>query len=1074
MERRCRRKEAPGKTVSRFDPQPTLVGLHDFQRATVDYIIRRFYEDDQPTRRFLLADPVGMGKTYVARGVIARAIERLEVDASIGRIDVVYVCSNSDIAAQNIRRLDVSGSGVRMPSRRLTLLATQLNDLDRKREDGGKTVNLVAFTPGTSFELAGQGGTAQERALIHLLLAEHYQLPAKERTASKRLFQGGVQTLSRFQGTIDFVNWQLESGIDQNIVCTFLHDASRSKVGHRYRQLVSDLVGRTPTEAERGEAREVVGELRSALARASIAALEPDLVILDEFQRFKHLLDRDNGGEAADLAHHLFEYPDARVLLLSATPYKMFTLAEEDSLGENHYQDFLDTVRFLGGSAVAASEIAADFAVLRSSLVQGVPTGEVAGRLSDKLRKVMCRTERPDLDGHGMLAECLKSADDISSDDLLGYVALRNVAGTLDAPVTVEYWKSAPYFVNFADGYKLGALLRSALDDEVQRDLLRSLLRAAPQLDRYALRLYKELDLANAKLRVLGDQTVGAGWWKLLWLPPSMQYYRLGGPWSADEIKSGMTKRLIFSSWAAAPTAIASLLSYHADRLAAEQVGTENTSEARRRTGGRLDFHIVDGRPGAMTTLSLFWPFPSLASMCDPLALARQNAERVPSVENLLAWATDRVRGAVGGDGSATVAGAESGYWTLPLRVDDQLQRFGADIDIPELVEVLAGTAPSDADDKPDPVGLTAHVRYALEVMTSSEVLAARPPDLTRTIALLGAASPGNVAWRGLGRIIKSSDPVTAVGHWRAAAVLASGFRTLFNRPESTMIIDRLLARREPYWRNVLAYCAWGGLQAVVDEYLHHLAEDEGLGFLDDTSLLQLAQRARAAIALRPATYRAFDPLSHEGRGIPFLSRFAVRYGTLRQRDEDARLPELRSAFNSPFRPFVLASTSIGQEGVDFHFWCHAIVHWNTPPNPVDFEQREGRITRYKGHAVRRNIGAKQRTAAMSSHDRDPWAAAFAAAAAERPSGKNDLFPYWVYPGDARIERHVPYLPLSRDLTRYKQLRDSLTLYRLAFGQPRQEDLLALLKRGGAPSVPEGFTGLIDLRPPSSDQRQSS
>ena len=64
-------------------------------------------------------------------------------------------------------------------------------------------------------------------------------------------------------------------------------------------------------------------------------------------------------------------------------------------------------------------------------------------------------------------------------------------------------------------------------------------------------------------------------------------------------------------------------------------------------------------------------------------------------------------------------------------------------------------------------------------------------------------------------------------------------------------------------------------------------------------------------------------------------------------------------AFNSPSRPFALASTSIGQEGQDFHPWCHAIVHWNLPGNPVDLEQRDGRVHRYEGHAVRRNVAAR-------------------------------------------------------------------------------------------------------------------
>ena len=57
------------------DPQPVLDGLRDFQRRTVDYVFDRFYGDDDPTRRFLVADEVGLGKTLVARGVVARAVE---------------------------------------------------------------------------------------------------------------------------------------------------------------------------------------------------------------------------------------------------------------------------------------------------------------------------------------------------------------------------------------------------------------------------------------------------------------------------------------------------------------------------------------------------------------------------------------------------------------------------------------------------------------------------------------------------------------------------------------------------------------------------------------------------------------------------------------------------------------------------------------------------------------------------------------------------------------------------------------------------------------------------------------
>ena len=40
----------------------------------------------------------------------------------------------------------------------------------------------------------------------------------------------------------------------------------------------------------------------------------------------------------------------------------------------------------------------------------------------------------------------------------------------------------------------------------------------------------------------------------------------------------------------------------------------------------------------------------------------------------------------------------------------------------------------------------------------------------------------------------------------------------------------------------------------------------------------------------------------------------------------------------------------------------------------------------------------------------------------------------------------MPLLPYSREVTRLKWLKKSIAVYRLAFGQPRQDDLLAYLR----------------------------
>ena len=146
---------------------------------------------------------------------------------------------------------------------------------------------------------------------------------------------------------------------------------------------------------------------------------------------------------------------------------------------------------------------------------------------------------------------------------------------------------------------------------------------------------------------------------------------------------------------------------------------------------------------------------------------------------------------------------------------------------------------------------------------------------------------------------------------------------------------------------------------------------------------------------------------------------FALRFGHVRTDDgEHISQDAVRAAFNSPFRPFVLTSTSIGQEGLDFHPWCHRLVHWNLPGNPVDFEQREGRIHRYKGHAVRRNVAGSHAGDAFASwragEGKDIWKLIFDLAdSAARDVEKSDLVPHWIAPGEHRVERHVPQLPYT-------------------------------------------------------------
>jgi hypothetical protein len=71
-----------------------------------------------------------------------------------------------------------------------------------------------------------------------------------------------------------------------------------------------------------------------------------------------------------------------------------------------------------------------------------------------------------------------------------------------------------------------------------------------------------------------------------------------------------------------------------------------------------------------------------------------------------------------------------------------------------------------------------------------------------------------------------------------------------------------------------------------------------------------------------------------------------------------------------------------------------------------------------------------------------------------------------VFPGESHIDRHLLTYPLSRDVVRWEQLQEMLALYRLAFGQPRQDDMVALLARRGLSGDARRVAELgLDLRP---------
>ena len=350
--------------------------------------------------------------------------------------------------------------------------------------------------------------------------------------------------------------------------------------------------------------------------------------------------------------------------------------------------------------------------------------------------------------------------------------------------------------------------------------------------------------------------------------------------------------------------------------------------------------------------------------------------------------------------------------------------------------------------------GFTAHLDalktlYYQFLENAESTLGKRPDDLLDVLADMAIASPAVCVYRTYRKYINDQESIPLYYPSQVARV----FINRMNTAEATAVIEIACGRKsdDAHWQNLLSYCRQGNLQAVFDEYAHLISS--GLDH-DSTLVDQMHRQIISAMNIHTTqygvdTYRDFQRrVEGQKDRLPNIrTHFAVAFtkGEGKETDTD-RKKTIRDAFNSPFWPFVLASTSIGQEGLDFHNYCRRIVHWNLPSNPIDPEQREGRINRFECLAIRQNIAKRYGTIHFG---KDIWNEMFEEASVrEKASDSSDLIPYWgLQKTDdmIRIERIVPMYPFSRDELAYERLIKILSMYRLTLGQARQEELLEYL-----------------------------
>jgi hypothetical protein len=618
----------------------------------------------------------------------------------------------------------------------------------------------------------------------------------------------------------------------------------------------------------------------------------------------------------------------------------------------------------------------------------------------------------------------------MSAYDGLAEALKQAVEGSVGMDVMTLH-KAAPWCLSFLGGYQLRENLRNHRNiPEVAAALKRSATAWIPyeKLHRFQMDLNREAP--SSRFKQVLEAAVPAGAERLLWVPPSLPYYRGDGPFAG---KDNFSKTLLFSSLVLAPRALSSYVSYECERRLLPKSGKRpRYFEDREEHSRTFRFDAKSLSP----VWSLVYPSAKLGIMqlgCSDLTLEKLR-------KRIEAELSDDFKKLVTSYGKGSHRQGAQWYTLAPILLDWLTKEGRAHA--AQWAQAMRDVSSSAETRK-------SQVNRLFDQLLRDELELGEPPkDLMAYLVDLAIAGPGVCMIRTLGKawkISKISKNADCLSLLASATDAALSFVDKMNRIESQRVLRAVCSRDKP-WIAVARYSAMGNLQAVFDEYIHLLKSIHGT-LAESVKAFQIAA-GTGSVSVTAQT-KLPPPTRVHLYDVRFHCHYAVPLGNQKSTDEKGinRITNARAAFNSPFWPFMLNSTSIGQEGLDFHWYCRRIVHWSLPSNPIDLEQREGRINRFKSLVVRQRIAQTHGQRLSPSRSTDVWEELFHIAQSD--AGRTDLVPFWHSPsGSAQIERVVPAMPFSSESSRLDEILRILSLYRLSFGQPRQQELVEnLLKR---------------------------
>lgn len=480
-----------------------------------------------------------------------------------------------NIANQNARKLGISDLMNVSESR----LSMQHLKIYQNRKANHSYEQLIPLTPATSFSMTSGCGNQEERALMY---AHIKRLPE---------FKNLGNRLSEFFA-YDAEKWWERYYVGRyEALVTECNDSTNNYIAEMSAELSKRLASAdgliqsiiqnctSKSSTRKRDSRPLINELRKIFAQISLDKLEPDLVIMDEFQRFRDLI-APSDDEQGMLCRAFLQDTKTKVLLLSATPYKPYSTLEE-LVADNptdHYKEFMEVMKFLFYDAAkreAFEKVWQDYSNALCEVSKDNLTVLIARKNTSEevLYQGICRTERF---SSGIIDDSGATETEISEGDILSYHAMQtlldDISNNSKRPLRyrntpMEYVKSSPYLLSFMESYQLKKQITDYFSSGLHMEMVKGSNSKYLLLKKSAIHSYTAIPANNARLAKLRDIVFDGGKnsaENLLWIPASKTYYCTG---SVFDKNKNYSKVLVFSSWEMVPRMVSVMLSYEAERL---------------------------------------------------------------------------------------------------------------------------------------------------------------------------------------------------------------------------------------------------------------------------------------------------------------------------------------------------------------------------------------------------------------------------------------------------------------------------------------------------------------------------